>query len=425
MDIPIYLVRGRRMAETDPEMQHALAELHGSSERPRCLCVPGGVDMYIVRLDRWVLKRMPGTGGKHHPSCKSYEPEYDDSGLGELIGEALVDNGEELTEIFVNFSLKKGNRTNGTRGVATKPMEVKALKKKMSLRAVMHYLFDRAGFNRWSPAMEGKRNQGVVHKYLMEVADSTMIKGAPLSQHLYVPEVFNEQRKSAIAERRRNKLNSLHSHGDDGSTSMAIILGEFKGVAEAANGKKVFIKHMADMPLFIDEKSWKKIERAFHASFLLKEADPAANFRLVMCALIYPKSETAFLIHTASMMTTTAHWIPVEDAHEAQLVHELINARRHFIKPLAYDSQHCARFATALLIDAGATPVPLHAVSTFWSENEKEEKALALQGVTSAWVWNSDQPMPKLPDRLDGRRATPLPSARTIQQHLDLGQSDT
>ena len=48
----------------------------------------------------------------------------------------------------------------------------------MSLHALMHFLFERAGFNRWSPAMEGKRNQGVLHKYLMNAAEDVMVKGA-------------------------------------------------------------------------------------------------------------------------------------------------------------------------------------------------------------------------------------------------------
>lgn len=398
----MYLVRARRMNDSAAELQLALAELHGTSERPRCLCMPGGVDMYIAKTDRYLLKRMPGTGHQHHPSCTSFEPAYSDSGLGELMGEAVVDNGDADTEIYVNFSLKKGCGLARQPAKKREPVEVTVAKRKMSLRAVMHYLFDRAGFNRWAPAMEGKRNQAVIHKYLMEVAGSTRIKGRPMSEHLYVPEQFNEQRKTEIAERRRGKLASLASQVDAGSTGIGIVLGEFKGVSEAVNGKKVSIKHMPDMPLFIDEKSWKKIERTFEATFLMRDANPGAALRIIMCALIYPKTEAAFLIHAASLMTTTANWIPVEDAHEAQLVHALTSAHRHFIKPLAYDSRHAMRFATALLLDAGPMPVPLHTISAFCSDTIKAEKAARLQAGPGTWVWISGQPMPPLPEPLKG-----------------------
>ena len=44
--------------------------------------------------------------------------------------------------------------------------------------------------------MEGKRNQGVVHKYLLEAAEDILIKGVPLAQRLYVPEAFSESTKT-------------------------------------------------------------------------------------------------------------------------------------------------------------------------------------------------------------------------------------
>jgi hypothetical protein len=76
----------------------------------------------------------------------------------------------------------------------------------------MHFLFERAGFNRWSPAMEGKRNQGVLHKYLMEAAEDVLVKGVTLGERLYVPEHFSEQRKADAAQRRRAKLAILSPH---------------------------------------------------------------------------------------------------------------------------------------------------------------------------------------------------------------------
>lgn len=408
MDCPLYLLKARRMAEDAPDMQLALAQLHGTAERPRCLCVRGGVEMYIAAIghaERWVLKRMPGTGSQHHPSCKSYEPDLTDSGLGELIGDAVVETDDAMTEIFVNFSLKKGLPRATVPLETTPTLEVKASKRKMSLQAVMHFLFDRAGFNRWSPAMEGKRSQAVLHKYLMEVADNTMLKGAPLSTCLVVPEQFSEQRKTQIAERRRSRLTALRAGPGDSTTGMAIALGEFKCAEPAIHGRRIVLKHMADMPLFADDTTWQKVERAFAPSFLMKEADPAAGFRLIICALIYPKTESAYVIHAASVMATTATWLPVDNAHEAQLVHHLVATRRHFIRPLRYDSRRPARFATALLLDAGARPVPLHAISTFASESEKADKSEQLHVTPNAWVWHSEQPMPPLPPRVAVRRS--------------------
>ena len=130
----------------------------------------------------------------------------------------------------------------------------------MSLRAVMHFLFERAGFNRWYPAMEGKRTQGVMHKYLLEAADGVQTKGVTLSERLYVPEQFHEEHKSEIAERRRSKLAVLQSPEDDVQFKMALVLGEYKCDEASPLGRKVWLKHMPDAPLFIDAKAWERIE---------------------------------------------------------------------------------------------------------------------------------------------------------------------
>lgn len=422
MDTPTYLVRGRRLGENAPEMQEALAELHGTSERPRCLCVRGGIDMYIAKLDHWVLKRMPGTGAAHHPSCKSFEPGYDESGLGELIGDAVIEVDHAPTEIHVNFALKKSRRAASLRAEASEPTEVKSARRKMSLRAVTHFLFDRAGFNRWSPAMEGKRSQAVIHKYLMEVADNIMRKGVPLSTILIVPEQFNEQRKFQIAEQRRQKLLPLLADMGRHASGLAIVLGELKNVEESWYGKKILLKHMGDMPLFIDEKSWKKIESIFHTAFLMKDAEPSSGFRMVLSALIYPRTETAYCIQTACLMVTTANWIPVASAQEGQLLAQLTSEHRHFMKPLAYDSKHPTHFASALLLDAGSTHVPLHCISTFWDEKEKEAKAAQLRATLGAWLWHSEGPMPALPKRIPRAYSGPRPTTRTAQ--TDTQQQD-
>jgi two-component system heavy metal sensor histidine kinase CusS len=47
----------------------------------------------------------------------------------------------------------------------------------MSLRGLTHYLFERTAFNRWSPAMDGKRSQGVLHMYLLGAAEQVKSKG--------------------------------------------------------------------------------------------------------------------------------------------------------------------------------------------------------------------------------------------------------
>lgn len=48
--------------------------------------------MYLTRhAQLFLVKRMHGTGHRHHPACQSCELEGHSSGLGELIDEAVLE----------------------------------------------------------------------------------------------------------------------------------------------------------------------------------------------------------------------------------------------------------------------------------------------------------------------------------------------
>ena len=70
MHTPRLSIRGRNLEPDDPSLQDALAAIHETPERPRCLCVPGGVEMYVAFHRRYLAKRMPDTGSLHHPAAR-------------------------------------------------------------------------------------------------------------------------------------------------------------------------------------------------------------------------------------------------------------------------------------------------------------------------------------------------------------------
>src|SRR5438477_13061229 len=145
MDQFQYFVRGRTYPSGEPALQDALARVYDSSERPRCMCVQGGVEMYVAKHAEFVIKRMPGTGHLHQVACHSFEPEAGMSGLGELMGEAIVEHAPEQVEIRTAFPLSRTSGHALARGQACEdPPSVNAPRKRMSLRAVLHFLYDRA-----------------------------------------------------------------------------------------------------------------------------------------------------------------------------------------------------------------------------------------------------------------------------------------
>lgn len=397
MDKQRLAIKGGVLAVDDARLQDALSGVYETQERPRCLCVPGGVEMYVAKHRQYVVKRMPDTGKHHHPGCSSYEPDPQESGLGELMGEAVLERELGKVELRVDFPWTRTGGRAVARGEPRDVAEVGVVRRRMSLRALTHYLFERAGFNRWSPAMEGKRSQGVLHKYLQEAAEDLTVKGVALADRLYVPEPFSEATRFEAAQRRRNKLAVLHA--DHEQAPLAIVLGEFKAVDSAALGSRVWIKHMPDAPLLVASKTWQRMLRVFAPLFEARDADSGHQARLVITALIRARREHTYEIDAASMMLTSTHWIPVEGVHELPLIDALVVAHRRFIKPLRYDARRDVAFPNALLLDSGSQAVPLHIVSPFMDPKERQAKEAAISGAGPAvWSWRTTDSMPPFPE---------------------------
>ncbi|MEQ1803786.1 MAG: DUF1173 family protein [Burkholderiaceae bacterium] len=396
-----YFIKGRIYPAGDQGLQDGLARVYGSSERPRCMCVPGGVEMYIAKHAEYVVKRMPDTGNQHHPTCPSFEPEPGTSGLSELLGDAIIEHSPDRVEVRTDFPISRiAGRSMPRAEVLVDPPEVNAPRKRMSLRALLHFLYERAGFNRWYPAMEGRRNQGVLHKYLSEAARGVLLKGTTLDERLYVPEPFRAEFKEQIGERRRKKLALLMSPEDAGQFKMAILIGEYNG-SEATNvGRRIIIKHMPDVPLYIENGAWVRVERSYGAVLQARDADVMTKPRVILAALIYATREIIYQIDTLTMMLTTDQWVPLEGMHELRLIEALQGEQRAFIKPLRYDAKSTAGFPNVLLLDCGKVPLPMHLLSAFADAKERamKEKAVAIGGMP-AWLWDSDKEMPPIPPR--------------------------
>lgn len=400
MDGQRFLFAGTCYDVQDPLWEDALAQAHADGGRPRCLCVSGGVEMYVARHQRrFIVKRMPGTGSLHQPRCPSFEPEAGQSGIGELLGEAIVELAPGSVQLRVDFPWTRVSGRGVAAGEAADPGEVLSPQRRMSLRALTHFLFERAGFNRWSPAMAGKRNQGVICKYLLDAASELWVKGLPLDQRLYVPEPFSEAAKAEAAQRRRAKLAILQPR--DGQVPLALVIGELKTCELTPFGRRLWIRHMPDTPLLIAEKTWERVRRIFAASFDVLDADAAYRPRLVTSALIRAKREHVYEVDALHMMLTTEHWIPVEGAHDIELIHHLVERQRRFIKPLRYDAKSAGGFPNALLLDVGPDPAGLHALSPFADAKERAAKLHALTRQPEAWTWWTDQPMPPLPPMVE------------------------
>ena len=245
--------------------------------------------------------------------------------------------------------------------------------------------------------MHGKRNQGVLHKYLMAAADELVVKGRRLGDRLFVPEPFSEAGLAASAQRRRDKLAVLQP--SEGGSPLAVVIGELKDAEDTCGGYRVWIRHMPDAPLLVDAVTWRRIQRGFAAILEARDADGGRNVRIVMTALIRARRERTSEIDTASLMLASEHWIPVDGVDELALVQALVEQGRRFIKPLRYESVSGAAYPNALLLDAGPAPVPLHLVSAFMAPGDRAVKDAVIEA-GGVWWSRVGEAMPALPLRL-------------------------
>lgn len=383
----------------DEPAEELLAGAYARREHPLCLCCPEGVAMYIARFgERHVLKRMPGTGPLHNVECDSYEPPSGLSGLVSVEGEAIVENVEDgTTALKLGFSLSKlAGRAAPAAGENMAASEAKADGARLSLKAMLHFLWDRAGFNRWRPAMAGRRNWAVLRKFLLEAASTSMTKGKPLSYSLYIPEMFDAKREDAIV-RRRGELLSRAIHSDGKRRSLGIMIGEVKEIAPSRIGARLVVKHAPGFPFMLAEDVERRIRKTFANELALWDSNEESH--LVAVATFGIGSAGVATVEAIALMTVNENWIPVETGYEAMLIERLTKGGASFVKSLRYNLPAAEPMASLFVTRAGGGSTALYLVpdGADAAFRERLEELIGESGM-AAWVWDiGSGPMPGLP----------------------------
>ena len=420
-DVPpaAYEIVGKLWVKGAPGFAEAIAHAFEQRLRPRCLCRRNpegqGIEMYVASLmGGYIIKRMPNTGSQHASNCPSYEPPADLSGLGQLLGSAIVENpatGE--TALKLDFPMTKllGRATQPT--AATASNSVASLGQKLTLRSLLHYLWDQAELTHWKPGFFGRRSWTTVRRHLLRAAEYKVARGHPLLASLYIPEMFSVEQREAINRRRLQQW--AHAHPTHGAPQqLMLMIAEVKEVVPARFGYKLVIKHMPDRAFVVDETLYRRLCRCFERELALW----AAADGLHMLAIATFKLDESGIpsIVEMSIVPVTPQWLPIEDQFDRLLVEELVRDERSFIKCLRYDLQASMVIPSANLTDCGESPQVLVIARP---ANDGADFSSALQQMSvldepPPWIWNtSSEVMPVLPRK---RSANPgVPELRSAQ----------
>ena len=397
-----YLFGGTRLSSEDEGFADALATAHADRLRPKCLCLVQGIEMYVARLAGtdagFIVKRMPGTGSRHAPDCSSYEPPAEASGLGQVLGTAIKEDpatGETALKLGFSMSKLGGRATMPAPG--TPSDSVASDGSRLSLRALLHYLWDQAELTRWQPGFAGKRSWGTVRKHLLLAAENKVARGEALRSRLYIPEPFSIEQRDALNARRIAQWN--HAVATPGKPQhLMLLIGEVKEIVPARYGYKAVIKHVPDQAFALDEQLYRRLGRRFDSELALWAS--ADTVHMVVIATFGVTEAGIPTIGEMSLMPVTPQWLPIEDSFERQLVERLVADGRAFIKGLRYNLHRGQCLATATLTDAG------EAGSVMFVVPPGLEGTAVADGITGVnplgdgpvWVWQpTTEAMPRLP----------------------------
>lgn len=393
----VYEICGRRFDIGSRGFAEAIADAHADHRRPRCMCMVEGIEMYVARLgDGYIVKRMPDTGSHHAPDCPSYEPPAQASGLGQVQGSAISeDPATGLTTLRLDFAMSKVVGRSTMPASSSESDSVASIGTKLSLRGLLHYLWDQAGLTRWQPGFAGKRHWGTVCRHLLQATERTNARGEPLRPRIYVPEMFSLDRRDAINARRVAQWSqAIASPGK--VQHLMLLVGEVKEIVPARYGFKAVVRHVPDQAFVLDEPLYRRLGRRFESELALWSA--ADDIRMMMIATFAVAAAGIPTIAELSLMPVTQQWLPVEDEFERQLVERLVAEGRSFVKGLRYNLGSATALASATLTDC-ETAAPLMFIVP--SGSQDGERRFAMDNASApAWMWDpSIESLPPLPMR--------------------------
>ncbi|MDW5610430.1 DUF1173 family protein [Mycolicibacterium sp. D5.8-2] len=388
----VFEVAGRRVEDVHAAAaQQVLSRAKAARLRPLCLCRSPGVEMYIATAGHdLIVKRMPGTGAAHGHRCRSWLPPGELSGYAVVAERSIVDNpADGTTALRLGFSLSKAGGRAAPEPSDSLSNTVATDGNKLSLRAVLHYLWDEAELTSWHPAFTGHRSWAVVHRRLLAAVDGKLVRKNPLATSLFVPEPFSADRKTEI-EQRRIRAWAPARRQPGKTTRLLIGVGEIKAVEPAGHGFKMQVRHQPGHPWFLDEHLYRRLTKRFATELEVWHMAEAGEVRLVAICTFWVSQAGHANVEQLSLMTTDRNWLPFTGDADRTLLSTAIDEQRSFRKVLSYNG---SAIALASLIFTDTTP----AIAAFIDRPVGETDGDAPIAGLPVWNWRTDEDMPDLP----------------------------
>ncbi|MBK9005267.1 MAG: DUF1173 family protein [Sphingomonadales bacterium] len=392
-----YRIDGRFVVADEEGFNQALAKAQASKTPVFCGC-SSGVDLRLYiskRFGKLVLSRWPGSGGNHATGCDHFDAPDFLSGMGQVRGAAVVDDemtGE--TSLKVNFPMSRGPARAAPSALTNDKPSVKSTGYKLSMRGLLHVLWDRAELTHWHPKMADKRNWYVVRRALLEAVEQCRMKTLPLAGLIFVPESFREDDKAEIVKRRTMALERVRRSREE----MMIVIAEVKERKAFEDRLRIVFKHVGDMRFVLDPDMAKRFNKRFEGDLNLWASDDLRESHLILAGSFCRRPEGTYDLIEVALMPVTRQWLPYESSEELELIEKAVREKRRFVKGLRVNLERTVPIASLVLKDMGERAVAVHI------HDEKIEAGEALAALLDEqsvdhYLWWEGEDLPKRGER--------------------------
>lgn len=391
----MYQVGSKTIARSELESESAyLLEAHASKTRPICLCKHDGVEMCLERVeDKVYVRRLPGQGESHAPSCFHFEPIPGVSGLAEVHNSAIKNTKEGQSKLVVGFSFNKMISSGSRKGPQpnSEPGDKAEVEKdpvKLTLRGTLHHLIHAAGFDAWAPG-GSEQTIDTFSGRLIAAASASHAKGESLAKRLMIFGTDfdrNEVIKNAVVAH-------ASASAPKGSKGCALVVGEFETVRSGVAGDKIVI---AGAPgyfvIHAPVGTAKRINTGFENMIGLSRID--GNHAIAMCHISLTKSGWAEL-EGLSIIAVNSDFLPIESTNDLVLIDELKTSQIAFVKSLRYNAK------ASKLMPFGVTQAD-HPVVMICPPMRDENVDRTIKEITNLsksepWIWYQNESRPAVP----------------------------
>jgi hypothetical protein len=311
--------------------QDVLSEAYRGSQRPRCLCVTGGVEMYVGRRGAtYYLARMPGSGILHDAACPSVEDVNLFSGAVGYASGVLL----ELPDGHLVLTFD-----------ADTPRQLES--PAVSLDGLLDLLLETADLNTWSTDHPQRTWQEVACA-LSAAAETLHIKNTgPLKPSLLLPAPFD---KSSY-DRLRPQQETFLSMKD----GLGLVCAPLREIKPTAYGWQLVLKHLPRTKFWINRKVGEALEAGSGGTLSFADVEYPA----LCLAQVRRTTGDGFAVTGLALRRTDRRYLPCLSLPESDAADLLAERGIAHLRPLRFDLPWDAPLCDYALTEGRRTPAPV------------------------------------------------------------------